>query len=117
MLEHIQQRIANQQALLASLADLQGHTVAQIGAQITQILLSEGRVFTCGTGLASGNAQLLATALNHRLDRERPSLPAICLNNDASLINAITIAHGSSQAYAHQSGPIAARRIFWWCSA
>lgn len=102
MLDHLEHRIAAQQSMLANIADQHSDNLIQAAGHLTQALLTEGRVITCGAGLSGQMAQLMATQLNHRLDRERPSLPAICINSDASLILTIMSAHGSSQAYAHQ---------------
>ena len=102
MLEHITRRTT---ALTQSLTHLDqdlGAVLVQISARLTQTLLTEGRILTCGVGQQSALAQMFASQLNHRLNRDRPSLPALCLNADAVLMSSIAAGSSGSEIYAHQ---------------
>ncbi|MGB0957277.1 MAG: D-sedoheptulose-7-phosphate isomerase [Litorivicinus sp.] len=102
MLERIAQSLAEHQQAVTALQAEHAASIAQIATRLTQTLLSDGRILICGTGTAGALGQMFATHLNHRLDRERPSLPAMSLNNDTHLINAVATAHGSANVFAHQ---------------
>lgn len=102
MLEHINGRIAALSQSLHELDSEQGPSLVQISARLTQTLLTEGRILTCGVGQQSGLAQMLASQLNHKLSRDRPSLPALCLNTDTVLLSSIAAGSSGSEIYAHQ---------------
>lgn len=102
MLEHIYQRTNALTSGLSQLNEACGPSLAQISARLTQTLLTEGRILTCGVGQHSALAQMFASQLNHRLGRDRPALPAYCLNADAVLMSSIAASSSGSEIYAHQ---------------
>lgn len=102
MLDHIDTRISGLGAGLRHLNDELAPTLAQISARLTQALLTEGRIMTCGVGQQSALAQMFASQLNHKLERDRPSLPALCLNTDSVLMSSIAAGSSGSDIYAHQ---------------
>src|ERR1700729_2144751 len=48
------------------------------------------RILACGNGGSAANAQRLATTLVGQFERERPGLPAIALDANATLLTAIS---------------------------
>ena len=52
-------------------------------------LIEGGKILTCGNGGSAGNAQQFASVMLNRLERERPSLPAIALTSDSQTLSAI----------------------------
>jgi len=102
MLDQIHSRTSALSAGLTQLHEACGPSLAQISARLTQTLLTEGRILTCGVGQQSALAQMFASQLNHKLGRERPALPAYCLNTDAVLMSSIASSSSGSEIYAHQ---------------
>jgi D-sedoheptulose 7-phosphate isomerase len=102
MLEHIAQRTATLSSGLIEISERLGPTLAQVSAQLTQTLLTEGRILTCGVGQQAALAQMFSTQLNHKLNQDRPALPSICLNADAVLVSSIASGRSGSEVYAHQ---------------
>jgi len=70
-------------------ADALPDLVAKAGAIMTQALISNKKILICGTGVEATLAQAFATLLIHQIERERPSLPAICLSDNFSLFSAV----------------------------
>lgn len=64
--------------------------IGDCGMLLVQCLLSENKILCCGEGQSGALAQIFASNLINRFDYERPSLPAIALNADATLITAVT---------------------------
>ena len=102
MLEHIAQRTGTLSSGFIELSERLGPTLAQVSAQLTQTLLTEGRILTCGVGQQAALAQMFSTQLNHKLNQDRPALPSICLNADAVLVSSIASGRSGSEVYAHQ---------------
>ena len=65
-------------------------TIADCGSLLVQGLLSENKILCCGEGQSGALAQIFAANLINRFNYERPSLPAIALSADATLITAVT---------------------------
>ncbi len=102
MLEHIAQRTDSLSSGFIEISERLGPTLAQVSAQLTQTLLTEGRILTCGVGQQAALAQMFSTQLNHKLNQERPALPSLCLNADAILVSSIASGRSGSEVYAHQ---------------
>lgn len=69
---------------------------------IVETLLADGKIMTCGNGLAGLEAQRLATVLVNRFERDRPSLPAFSLTTDTITHTAIASTYQFNQVYAKQ---------------
>ena len=96
---HLYQQSMYTQALsLEGLAPL----IADAADLMVQTLLHDGKVMTCGESNAGQLSQLLATSLLNRFDRERPGLPALCLNSDAATLNAIAVDNNLTDIFSRQ---------------
>lgn len=71
-------------------------------ALLTQSLLQDGKIFSCGNGVDGAIAQILATKFLAQHDNERPALPAIALSADCFSIAAIAKSSGVNDVYARQ---------------
>jgi D-sedoheptulose 7-phosphate isomerase len=78
-----------QQEAVSELCEL----IEMASQRIVAALLADGKVFTCGNGRSAVCAQLLCLSLMHQYDRDRPSLPAIALNTDATTLTGIATAY------------------------
>ncbi|WP_017443756.1 D-sedoheptulose-7-phosphate isomerase [Gayadomonas joobiniege] len=63
--------------------DVLAPVIENAATVILNALLAERKVLCCGDGFSHSAANVLANALNYKLEHERPSLPALALNPDA----------------------------------
>lgn len=68
-------------------ADLSIDKVAQIGEKMVQCLLNSNKIICCGNGSSAALAQLFAANMLNRFDTERPSLPALALTTNPSMLS------------------------------
>jgi D-sedoheptulose 7-phosphate isomerase len=76
--------------------------VERTGQLIRERLRSGGKVLTAGNGGSAADALHLAEELVGRFDKERPSLPAICLSADPTLLTCIGNDYGFKYLFARQ---------------
>ncbi|MBB3169119.1 SIS domain-containing protein [Simiduia aestuariiviva] len=69
---------------------------------IVNALLQERKLLVCGNGIAHSNAEVLTACLVNRFEQERPSLPAMTLGCDATVLNAIANETSYNDVYAKQ---------------
>ena len=89
MIELIKQHFSESIQLKIESADQLANTIAQAGEKIITSLLHEGKVMACGNGASGSCAQYFVSHLVNRFETDRPSLPAIALNADATNLTAI----------------------------
>jgi len=92
---------ANINATLAAKEDLP-RLVVEAGALLTNTLLNEGKILTCGNGGSSGDAQHFSSEMLNRFERERPSLPAISLVSDTATLTSIANDYSYSEIFSKQ---------------
>jgi D-sedoheptulose 7-phosphate isomerase len=85
------------QSLLAQQDVFESIATATIGA-----LKSGGKILTCGNGGSAAGALHLAEELVGRYNRDRRSLPAVCLNADPTLLTCIANDFGFDEVFARQ---------------
>ena len=56
---------------------------------MTNCLLNEGKILSCGNGGSAGDAQHFSSEMLNRFEMERPGLPAIALTTDTSTLTSI----------------------------
>ncbi len=93
-----QESIRTKQAAVELLAP----TIAAAAELMTQCLLKEGKILTCGNGGSAGDAQHFSSELLNRFERERPGLPAMALTTDSSTITSIANDYDYSQVFSKQ---------------
>gem|GEM_PF-835747 len=76
--------------------------IANASHMIAGQLLEGGKIFCCGNGGDASDAQYFTSCFLNRFDRERPSLPAICLSADATTMSAIANDQNFNDVYAKQ---------------
>jgi phosphoheptose isomerase len=72
------------------------------GRLLRDRLLAGGKVLTAGNGGSAADALHLAEELVGRFDKERPSLPAICLSADPTLLTCIGNDYGFERLFSRQ---------------
>ena len=76
--------------------------VTAAGEEIRQSIKSGHKLLTAGNGGSAADALHLAEELVGRFDKERPSLPAIALCADPTLLTCIGNDYGFDQIYSRQ---------------
>ena len=76
--------------------------IAEAGALLTQSLLADGKIFSCGNGGSAADAQHFSSEMLNRFEMERPGLPAIALTTDSSTLTAISNDYSYEDIYAKQ---------------
>ena len=74
----------------------------KIAAAVVGTLRSGGKLLTCGNGGSAADAMHLAEELVGRYNRNRRSLPAVCLNADATALTCIANDFGYDEVFARQ---------------
>ena len=69
---------------------------------ISDSLLNEGKVLSCGNGGSAGDAQHFSAELLNRFEIERPGLPAVALTTDSSTLTAIANDYEYDQIFSKQ---------------
>ena len=83
--EHFAESIAVKQAS----AEAINAAVVAASECMSQSLLNEGKILSCGNGGSAGDAQHFSSELLNRFERERPGLPAMALTTDSSTLTSI----------------------------
>jgi D-sedoheptulose 7-phosphate isomerase len=76
--------------------------IARAAALMTECLLGDGKILSCGNGGSASDAQHFAAEMVGRFERERPELPAISLATDTSILTAIANDYDFAQVFAKQ---------------
>jgi len=110
----LQRLIAGAVQTLQSLS-AQEATFERIAASAINTLKAGGKVLTCGNGGSAAAALHLAEELVGRYNRNRRSLPAICLNADPTLLTCIGNDFGFDEVFARQVEGLANRSDLLVC--
>ncbi|HEU4619338.1 MAG TPA: phosphoheptose isomerase [Gammaproteobacteria bacterium] len=97
VLEHFRESIAVKQSSL-ELAPL----IAAAAHLMTEALLADGKILSCGNGGSAADAQHFSSELLNRFELERPGLPAIALTTDSSTLTSIGNDYEFAEIYAKQ---------------
>jgi len=96
--DHFTESIATKQASVDPLCG-----PVAIGGQImSQSLLDDGKILSCGNGGSAGDAQHFSSELLNRFERERPGLPAMALTTDSSTLTSIANDYAYEDIFAKQ---------------
>jgi D-sedoheptulose 7-phosphate isomerase len=63
--------------------------IAAAGLLMTDCLLDNGKILSCGNGGSAGDAQHFSAEMLNRFEMERPGLPAMALTTDSSTLTSI----------------------------
>ena len=83
--EHFAESIATKQSAVGQIS----LAVAAGGQVMSQCLLDDGKILSCGNGGSAGDAQHFSSELLNRFEMERPGLPAMALTTDSSTLTSI----------------------------
>src|SRR5215510_14454267 len=94
---HFQESIATKQAAIVV-----APAVSAAAAMMTQCLLEDGKVLSCGNGGSAADAQHFSSELLNRFELVRPGLPAVALTTDSSTLTSISNDYKFSEVLAKQ---------------
>ncbi len=96
--EHFAESIATKQ----NAVDVISESIAAAGQVLSQSLLDDGKILSCGNGGSAGDAQHFSSELLNRFERERPGLPAMALTTDASTVTSISNDYAYEEIFSKQ---------------
>ncbi len=96
--EHFAESIATKQ----NAVDVLSEAIAAAGALLSQALLDDGKILSCGNGGSAGDAQHFSSELLNRFEMERPGLPAMALTTDSSTVTSISNDYSYEEIFSKQ---------------
>lgn len=76
--------------------------IAKASSKTVEHLLQGHKVLCCGNGMSAALSNMFTQSLVLQYQLERPGFPAVCLNNDSTLITAIGHYHSVSELFSRQ---------------
>jgi len=76
--------------------------IAAAADMMTQCLLNEHKVLSCGNGGSAADAQHFSAEMLNRFEMERPGLPAVALTTDTSTLTSIANDYQFADVFAKQ---------------
>ncbi len=96
--DHFAESIATKQTAADALAE----SIAAGGRVMSDALLADGKILSCGNGGSAADAQHFSSELLNRFEMERPGLPAMALTTDASTVTSISNDYSYEEIFAKQ---------------
>jgi len=96
--EHFAESIATKQ----NAVDVISENIAAAGSLMSQALLDDGKILSCGNGGSAGDSQHFSSELLNRFEMERPGLPAMALTTDSSTLTSISNDYAYEEIFSKQ---------------
>ncbi len=96
--DHFIEGIATKQTAAEALAE----SIASAGRVMSDALLADGKILSCGNGGSAADAQHFSSELLNRFEMERPGLPAMALTTDASTVTSISNDYSYEEIFSKQ---------------
>jgi D-sedoheptulose 7-phosphate isomerase len=96
--EHFAESVATKQTAADALAE----SIAAAGRVMSDALLADGKILSCGNGGSAADAQHFSSELLNRFEMERPGLPAMALTTDASTVTSISNDYSYEEIFSKQ---------------
>jgi len=96
--EHFAESIATKQSSVDPLS----RPIVIGGEIMSEALLDDGKILSCGNGGSAGDAQHFSSELLNRFEMERPGLPAMALTTDSSTLTSIANDYAYEDIFAKQ---------------
>ena len=100
--ERIQQHFRDSAAVKLAAMEALAVPIAAAVDTMFAALANGNKILACGNGGSAADAQHFAAELIGRFERERPSLPALALTTDASVLTALANDYAYDQVFARQ---------------
>lgn len=96
--DHFAESIKVKQAAQSELIE----PITRGGQQMSQALLADGKILSCGNGGSAADSQHFSSELLNRFEMERPGLPAMALTTDTSTLTSIANDYAYEDIFAKQ---------------
>ena len=96
--DHFAESIATKQTS----ADVLAESIVAAGRVLSDALLSDGKILSCGNGGSAADSQHFSSELLNRFEMERPGLPAMALTTDASTVTSISNDYSYEEIFSKQ---------------
>lgn len=96
--DHFAESIATKQAAVEQL----GETIVAAGSLMSDALLNDGKILSCGNGGSAADSQHFSSELLNRFEMERPGLPAVALTTDSSTLTSISNDYAYEEIFSKQ---------------
>lgn len=96
--DHFAESIAVKEVAGEQLAE----SIAAAGRLLSDALLDDGKILSCGNGGSAADAQHFSSELLNRFERERPGLPALALTTDSSTLTSISNDYSYAEIFSKQ---------------
>ena len=93
--DHFAESIAVKEVAGEQLAE----SIAAAGRLLSDALLDDGKILSCGNGGSAADAQHFSSELLNRFEMERPGLPALRLPTDSTTLTSISYVDSYEQIY------------------
>lgn len=102
MLDSIRESFTESIQIQIAAAEALPDAISKATQVMVQSLLNGNKILTCGNGGSAANAQQLASCLINRFEIERPSLPALALTADSTVLTAISNDYHHDEVFSKQ---------------
>ena len=96
--DHFAESIATKQTA----ADQIIESIVSAGQVMSDALLDDGKILSCGNGGSAADSQHFSSELLNRFEMERPGLPAIALTTDSSTLTSISNDYAYAEIFSKQ---------------
>ncbi len=96
--DHFVESIATKETAADALAE----SIAAAGRVMSDALLADGKILSCGNGGSAADSQHFSSELLNRFEMERPGLPAMALTTDASTVTSISNDYSYEEIFSKQ---------------
>jgi D-sedoheptulose 7-phosphate isomerase len=96
--DHFAESIATKQMAAEQLVE----SIAAAGQVMSDALLDDGKILSCGNGGSAADAQHFSSELLNRFEMERPGLPAFALTTDSSTLTSISNDYSFDEIFSKQ---------------
>jgi len=96
--EHFAESIATKQTAAEQIAE----SIAAAGQVMSDALLDDGKILSCGNGGSAADSQHFSAELLNRFEMERPGLPAMALTTDSSTLTSISNDYAYEEIFSKQ---------------
>ncbi len=114
MLEYVNSVIENSIKAHNKFARNQGDILVSFAQSIVDCFNNGGKLLICGNGGSAADSQHIAAEFVGRFVMERPSLPAIALTTDTSLLTAVSNDYNFNDVFEKQVAALANQNDILW---
>ena len=101
-LNRVRDHFAESIAVKQTSADVLAESIAAAGRVMSDALLADGKILSCGNGGSAADSQHFSSELLNRFETERPGLPAMALTTDASTVTSISNDYSYEEIFSKQ---------------